>query len=64
MSNVLSIESNKHDEYDDADRTDIDTICICINKLPYRLTIDDAIKLSERLEELLVETITYDNGRN
>ena len=51
-----------YDDYNDAYRTD-NEIVINLNGLPYRLDMDSAAKLHDKLGKLLVETITYD-GRN
>lgn len=46
-----------YDKYEATEKLDNDTICICINKLPYKLTTEDAKVLMKDLNKLLIEEI-------
>lgn len=55
-------DDSLHDSFNGLDRKGEDLV-LTLNKIPYHLTLDDAMTLQERLSELLIETIIYD-GRN
>lgn len=56
---MLANRIDKYEVFDGAYRVDSETITLMLNKLPYNLTNDNAIRLKEELDEILIETIVY-----